>query len=438
MARTKNARGPKTPKNSTITPEAIINNAHSSKRTRGQAVKVSPVKRLECLPPSESNIQTYLNFPTKLLKDRYSVISQCDILQGRSLDVSTLETLRIRKEVEDLIEQIGWKSFFHNDCPAFIELTREFYTTFEFDTPADLSLDTPGVIRYRLMGYDIEESITDFNLSLGAISKDDLHVDWYINSKVGYGDFVPNHVWVDMAVGKTTYDPSQSPSTLLKKPEWQYLHRLLSFNYIARKSGTTTCSKVELYVIWAMVNSVKLNLGYWLALQIKKVLEKRKGLILGSMITRLAISHGLLDLENHSLHKAHDNKPLDEKSLIRMGIVEKKDGVLKFVPPSTPMPPVELHRQIKRARLEKSDILDNLDAPDQSSLDQSASNTTGSDVMQMVDGIVVELRQKIDDVAKDLLKKFDEIAKDMMLKVEEIAVVQAEMQSDLKAEIRFY
>lgn len=237
--------------------------------------KKGPTKRLETLPPSESSLRKSLSFSTKLMQDRYEKVCDRPILQGRTLDFRTLEILGITKEVEDLITQIGWKSFFEIDCPTFVELTREFYTTFEFDTPEDLSLDTPDVIRYRLMGHEFSQSITDFNLALGVISENDVQADWYINSRVGYGSFIGALVWKEMSVDTYTYDPSQSSSTLLKKLEWQYLQRFLSFNFIARKSGSATCSKVELYFIWAMVNGVKLNLGYWLADQVKKVMEKK-------------------------------------------------------------------------------------------------------------------------------------------------------------------
>ncbi|KAH6821277.1 hypothetical protein C2S53_020752 [Perilla frutescens var. hirtella] len=166
---------------------------------------------------------------------------------------------------------------------------------------------------YELMGHDYAQSLTDFNLSLGFITENDIDADWYRQSRVGYGNF----------------------------------------------------SQVD---------------------QINAVMEKKKGLILGSVITQLAINHGLLDLQQHSLHKAHDNAPLDEKSLERMGIIEKKDGVYRFRAPSTPLLPKELCRQLKRSRVE---VHDPLEDPNQSTLTPPTPTT-------------FEVMQKLDQIAQDV------------------------------------
>ncbi|KAH6808265.1 hypothetical protein C2S51_029373 [Perilla frutescens var. frutescens] len=332
MARTKNASNA----SNTIRKKKEIDMRSITQPCPSRQVKNpkrGPVKSLEILPPSESTLQESLNFSTKLLRDRYAKVCERPILPGKNLDLLALERLGIRHAVEVLIDKIGWKSFFEINYVAFIELTREFYTTFQFVKPDDLTLDTPGVIKYR-------------------------------ESRVGYGNFGQVGVWSDMSVDRKTYDPSQSQSTLLKKPEWQYIHRFLSFKYSARKSD-----------------------------QINVVMEKKKGLILGSVITQLAINHGLLDLQQHFLHKAHDNAPLDEKSLERMGIIEKKDGVYKFRALSTPLPPKELCRQLKRSRVE---VHDPLEGPDQSTL--TPPTPTMFEVMQRLDQIAQDVSRIRSDI----------------------------------------
>ena len=67
---------------------------------------------------------------------------------------------------------IGWRPYLDIFCPAFVELTREFYATFEFELPSRFTLATPNVIRFRLMGREFNFSITEFNLAFGFITRE--------------------------------------------------------------------------------------------------------------------------------------------------------------------------------------------------------------------------------------------------------------------------
>lgn len=106
----------------------------------------------------------------------------------------------------------------------------------------------------------------------------------------------------------------------------------------------------------------------------------------------------MLDLAHHSLHKAHDNTPLDLNSLQRMGLVDNEDGAYIFSGPCNPLPAKELRKKLKRARLEELDLVDR-------SANQSTPTYTSYELMQ---------------------------------KLEEISRAQVKMQSDLNAFFEFH
>lgn len=97
------------------------------------------------LPCRESELTGNLSFNTKLETDRYVDICTRDIIACKYIDHPTLEKLNIHKEVSHYIENIGWEKFCAMNCPVFIELVREFYTTFVFQSDL-VPLDEPDVI----------------------------------------------------------------------------------------------------------------------------------------------------------------------------------------------------------------------------------------------------------------------------------------------------
>ena len=68
--------------------------------------------------------------------------------------------LGIREEVDQMFTNIGWRPYRDIFCPAFVELIREFYSTFEFELPTRYTVETPNIIHFRLMGQEFNFSIT--------------------------------------------------------------------------------------------------------------------------------------------------------------------------------------------------------------------------------------------------------------------------------------
>lgn len=87
-----------------------------------------------------------------------------------------------------------------------------------------------------------------------------------------------------------------------------------------------------------MIRKWRVNLGFWLTSQFFKVISCKQLLILGSIITRLAICITVFDIEDTDLHIIFPQTALDLGSLDDMGLLYLKDNILIFAPPDPPMP----------------------------------------------------------------------------------------------------
>ena len=249
--------------------------------------------------------------------------------------------LGIKDAVDKLIDNIGWDSYFRISCPAYIELCREFYTTYDYNKSVALTLSTPGVITFRLMGKDFKLSITDFNVAFGFISPEYAQTDEYLTSFCDFSsDFAPVSLYRQWTATKSAlYHPSQSIDNYLRDPILKYVHRFLSFSFSGRQGRSNLLSKTEFYFLWCMQVGKKVNLGWWLADQFQDVITRNHPLILGFLITQLAVQQGLLNLQDTNLHVACEMLPLDFTCLAGMGLVSKKKGRYHFSLPG----PLHLH-----------------------------------------------------------------------------------------------
>ena len=266
-----------------------------------------------------------------------------------------MDTLNITAAVIKLIANIRWQNYFSITCPAYIELVREFYTTFKFTKPINFTLNSPGVVKFRLMGKDFKLSITEFNIAFGFITEEYAKSDEYLNSTCDFSEnFEPVRLYRNLSTSDH-YDPSKSKDSYLRDPVLKYIHRFLAFTFSGRKDSAGVLSKAEFYFLWCMQNDIKVNLGCWLASQFASVLTNRRPLILGSLITQLAVHEDLIDLENNDLHVACEMLPLDLDCLAGMGLIGQKKDVFYFYPPG----PIMTRQQRKILDANNDDVVQN-------------------------------------------------------------------------------
>ena len=176
--------------------------------------------------------------------------------------------LGIRKEVERMFTAIGWGPYAKIFCLAFVELVREFYSTFEFDLPTGYTVDTLNVIHFRLMDQEFNFSITQFNLIFRLITREYVETREYAESACNYIESFFSHypdIWREMSVDGDRYDPSRSRSSYLKDPNSRYVQRFLAYSYSGRKNNSGILSRLEFFFIWYIKHNIKVNLDCWLA-----------------------------------------------------------------------------------------------------------------------------------------------------------------------------
>jgi hypothetical protein len=314
---------------------APVEQPRSISRSRA---RVGKGKKL--LPPADSELNGNLEFTDLLEQNRYKQISKLPIVPCKSIDIPTLDALKVKSEVFNFVANIGWETYFNVNLPAYIELCREFYTTFVLDLSEDFNLGTPGVIRFRLLGQRFNLSINDFNAAMGFVNEEELGNDDYLAQLCDFDDhFDPLTVYRGMTNrSNISYDSGSSKDYYVHSPSLKYIHRFLAFSFSGRKDSPSVMSKTELFFLWCMINKLKVNLGFWMATQFSNALFFHRPLILGSYITHFALNAQLFSLDNNNLHKACDMPPLDLKSLDDMGLLHRENGIICFAPPGPLVP----------------------------------------------------------------------------------------------------
>ncbi|KAL0278073.1 UNVERIFIED_CONTAM: Retrovirus-related Pol polyprotein from transposon.6, partial [Sesamum radiatum] len=186
------------------------------------------------LPSAETDLHGHLQFRSQKHRERYSSISQLSILPGKSLHRPSMVELHIVDTVDALILHSCWECFCSIDCPIYIELVREFYTTFEFTPPAHLS--TADAVKFRLCGRSFSLSVIDFNLALGFIDSRTASTDEYLNSACDFPDaFDAQRFYSEMVtnlpIDSCLYDSGKTKDIHLREPALRYLHRFLAYTY---------------------------------------------------------------------------------------------------------------------------------------------------------------------------------------------------------------
>ncbi|KAL0442216.1 UNVERIFIED_CONTAM: Retrovirus-related Pol polyprotein from transposon.6 [Sesamum radiatum] len=227
-------------------------------------------------PTAEPELDGYLTFTTREHKKRYSVIKTRPHNPNKFFHPPSLIELGINEKVESLLFNMPWREFVQIRCPVFVELIREFYTTFVFTKPDPFTLTAPNTVCFRLLGKEFKMSINDFNLAMGFVHDEYLATQTYRESLIDYGPFDPISVWKALASDPWICHPSRSKGLYLRELEWVYLQRFLAFNFSGRRATAGTCAKVELFFIWSTVHKVHVNLGAWLASQFQTVAKSSK------------------------------------------------------------------------------------------------------------------------------------------------------------------
>lgn len=87
-----------------------------------------------------------------------------------------------------------------------------------------------------------------------------------------------------------------------------------------------------------MTENKKVNLCYFITLQLHTTVNRHRPLILGHIVTHIALYEGLFDFTPNNLHKTCDLLPLHLMSLDDMGLLCKNGVVFSLFPPGPIIP----------------------------------------------------------------------------------------------------
>ncbi|CAK7324022.1 unnamed protein product [Dovyalis caffra] len=244
-----------------------------------------------------------VKFTKKKHKERYAILLTRKIVPCKHIDNHVIDTLPLAY-YWDLVRNSGWETYFSLHYPAYYELTREFYATYEFNYPKNITTDSPGVINFRMLGVDHAFSLTEFNLTCGFITPEFAHSIDYEEAPCDFlDDFDPTTSWPSLSSDDRPYHAT------------------------------------------------------WLGRQFLFMAKKKRGhLCLGSIVTFIAIKLGVLDMNKTNIHIACEMEPLDFACLHRMGVISKdKEGHYRIAPPGPSLAPRIIRSKRSRPTTTESD-----------------------------------------------------------------------------------
>ncbi|CAK7354820.1 unnamed protein product [Dovyalis caffra] len=263
-------------------------------------------------------------FTKKKHKERYAILLTCKTVPYKHIDNHVIDTLPLA-HYWVLVVNLGWDTYFSIHYPTYYELTREFYATYEFNYPKDITTDTPR-----------------FNLTCGFISSEFAHSVEYEGAPCNFPDnFDLTISWPLLFSDDKPYHTSTSRSTYLRPPDLWYIHCFLSMSFSGINDDSFRLSKTEFFFLFCMEHSIKINLTAWLGRQFLFMAKKKRGhLCLGSIITFIVIKLGVLDMNKTNMHIAYEMEPLDFDCLHKMRVIYKeKEKHYCIAPPGPDLAP---------------------------------------------------------------------------------------------------
>ncbi|KAK5826748.1 hypothetical protein PVK06_021678 [Gossypium arboreum] len=180
------------------------------------------------MPPNLPQCQ-----PRRQPPRQYDRLRHKQILPCKCLSIPVLAALNIETAVTDYFRNIGWVGNFDVAYCAYYELVLEFYSTFHLQRCDPISLDTPGVVKFQLLGTLHLLSITDFNIALNFVTEDYSMTTAYKDSLCTFPtDFRAAEAFallIDNA--ESTYSPKTSKDLWFRNPALCYIHRYLAYNF---------------------------------------------------------------------------------------------------------------------------------------------------------------------------------------------------------------
>ncbi|KAK5834210.1 hypothetical protein PVK06_018084 [Gossypium arboreum] len=178
-------------------------------------------------------------------RDRHDHLRHKQIVPCKCLSISVLAAFNIETIVTDYFCNIGSIGNFDITHCAYYKLVFEFYSTFHFQWHEHISLDTPSIIKFQLLGTTYSLSIIDFNIALAFVSEESTMSTYYENSLCTFPiDFKAIEAFALLTDNvETMYSLKTSKDLWFRNPTLCYIHRYLAYNFSGRQDDPATVSK---------------------------------------------------------------------------------------------------------------------------------------------------------------------------------------------------
>ncbi|KAK8519401.1 hypothetical protein V6N12_025440 [Hibiscus sabdariffa] len=304
-----------------------IDSDYHARRRRGRAFAV----------PSDEVLQGYLDFDNEDAV-RFRSIRHRRFQVCKYIPDNTLDSPHLRDAVMHYFDAIGWRDFAEIRYSTYYELVFEFYSTFTFLPNRIASNYTPGVVSFRLLGQLFEQSLADFNYSMGFVT-DVTDQSFLTSLREIPVDFDADAAYATLThLSNATYNAKSTKGWHIHDPALRYIHRFLAYSYFGRNDSSAVLTKVELFFLWCMHSGLKVNLGFWFARAFERVVRTDRPLILGPYITRLASRLFPLTFNANEFTFAFTMDALDARCLDSMGLLAGTPSAPHLVPSGTTTP----------------------------------------------------------------------------------------------------
>ncbi|XP_076901115.1 uncharacterized protein LOC143555456 [Bidens hawaiensis] len=234
---------------------------------------------------------------------RHTRMRGMQLLLMRTFDWVLLGTLGADTTIQGLMSD-RWRAVLECDSISYVELTREFCSTFSYTAP---DFDEPHAVSFSLGRHVYEMSVPDFAVATGFYTREDVQTSAFLQSFRGYTTHQQQgrpfwltepdlaQFWGQIANGAHSISVVASA---IKNPVHRYLQRIVAYTIASRHSGRDKCSNFDLLCLLSMINSREANITMLLLTSFARVQSIHGAsaqLALGPYITRIAETLGVFD-----------------------------------------------------------------------------------------------------------------------------------------------
>lgn len=328
MARAKDTGSSRNPKRK-ATPEPQKKNKKNKTRNDGGPSSVIENPPIVIAP---DDLHPWLRFTEPLYNNRLRNLWKKSFVSNKTFDYDLLSKLGVKEQIKGLLKPLAWERLFSIDDTAYEVLTLEFLSTFQFHNKHP-PFSQKKAITFRLGGQAHECFISEWAIKTGLYEKPETEKSEFDNAWLTWASIKDApRFWKEIANGP--YNASQQKGRQLDDPVLRILHRAISHSIAPTKGSPTHLTKQHLFYIFCMKKSVTCNVAHGLATYFAKyATDNPGGLCGGSFVSKLAENYGILTAEvKAGLRKAANMKYLNEKFLLKCGILVEKDDEYVLAP----------------------------------------------------------------------------------------------------------